>query len=364
MTGVDRGRSLPLEVGEEERGGSMTKKARVLGVALLACGLALSLQAGTQSQPVLRVDGIDVPRVEYELAKKVAEEQAPGGGAQDEAVIRRAVDELVARTLLVEEAKKAGVVVTDADVQAGLADQRKEPRGASLLARLVSEFHFTDQDLANMERDRILVQRYIQSHVAPRVEPTEDDLQAYFKNHPDEFRHPEEVKVRVILKSASPTDPEAVRAVAKKAIEAAAARIKAGEDFAKVASEVSDDPSRTRGGELGWVPRGRLLPELNAAAFELQPGKVSGVIESQIGYHLLEVEAKRGAGPLTYEEVHPRLREYVVQRSIGQAIGKLVAEKRTSAKIEPLDPEIARALSPHKQTPSPPPRPTGGGGTR
>lgn len=85
-------------------------------------------------------------------------------------------------------------------------------------------------------------------------------------------------------------DPEAAKAAAKKKIEAALARIEKGDDFAEVARAMSDDTSATRGGDLGCVAKGRMVKPFEDAVFSLEAGKVSGVVESEFGYHLVKVE--------------------------------------------------------------------------
>ncbi|MGE5235923.1 MAG: peptidylprolyl isomerase [Acidobacteriota bacterium] len=334
------------------------KLTTVLGM-VMACTAAVA-GAAPPSETVLRVDGIDISRPEFELAKAAAQEQAKGQQLEPAVAVRHAVDQLVGRALLVEAARQAGINVTDAQVQAGLEQQRARVGGAEALAKLGTSFGFTEADLIVMERARLLVGRYVQEQLAPKLVPTEDQIQAYFKGHPDDFKHPEQLRVRVILKQVTAAQGEEGWTAAKAAVEAAAKRIAAGEDFAKVAAEVSDDPSKAEGGDLGWVYKGLLLPELDAAAFALKPGQVSPVVRSQIGYHLIKVEEQRGPGSYSLDEVKPRLKEFLTQREIGGAVAKLIAERRPTAKIEALDPAIRQVLSGAEKTTPSAPRPDDG----
>lgn len=120
--------------------------------------------------------------------------------------------------------------------------------------------------------------------------------------------------------------------------QAALKRIKAGEDFAKVAKEVSKDPG-TEGGDLGWFTKDRMVPEFAEAAFKLEPGQVSNPVKSQFGWHIIKLEGKREKPFPSFEEVKDQVARYVVQKAQNDLIVKL----RADAKIERTTPETAPA---------------------
>jgi peptidyl-prolyl cis-trans isomerase C len=137
-----------------------------------------------------------------------------------------------------------------------------------------------------------------------------------------------EVHARHIL---LPTEEEA---------KAALARIKAGEDFAKVATELSKDPSGD-GGDLGWFTKDRMVPEFADAAFKLEPGQVSDPVKSQFGWHIIKVEGKRMKTFPPFEQVKDQAARYVAQK----AQTAVIASLREKAKIERLD-EAAKPADP------------------
>ncbi len=123
---------------------------------------------------------------------------------------------------------------------------------------------------------------------------------------------------------------------------AALKRVKGGEDFAKVAKEVSKDPG-SEGGDLGWFTKGRMVPEFADAAFKLEPGQISEPVKSPFGWHVIKLEGKRQTTFPPFDEVKDQVTRYVVQK----AQGELVASLRKNAKIERTEP------------PAPPPPPPG-----
>jgi len=146
---------------------------------------------------------------------------------------------------------------------------------------------------------------------------TDADLQAYYNAHQAQFQVKEQVKVRHILIAV--TDPKA-DAAAKAKADDLLKQIKAGGNFADLASKNSDDPgSKTQGGELGWLDRGKTVPEFDKTAFSLAPGQTSDVIKTQFGYHILQVEDKKTAHTRSLAEVKPEILPILEQQRSGAA---------------------------------------------
>jgi peptidyl-prolyl cis-trans isomerase C len=110
---------------------------------------------------------------------------------------------------------------------------------------------------------------------------------------------------------------------------AALARIKGGEDFAKVATEISKDPG-SEGGDLGWFTKDKMVPEFAEAAFKLEPGQVSDPVKSQFGWHIIKVEEKRMKTFPPFDQVKDQAARYVGQK----AQSELITQLRKDAKIE------------------------------
>ena len=118
-------------------------------------------------------------------------------------------------------------------------------------------------------------------------------------------------------------------------------RLKAGEDFTKVAKDVSKDPG-SEGGDLGWFSKERMVPEFSDAAFKLAPGQLSDPVKSQFGWHVIKVEEKRQKPFPTLEQVKDQVLRYVVQKAQSEVVLKL----RESAKIERMEGAPAPTLVP------------------
>jgi peptidyl-prolyl cis-trans isomerase D len=144
---------------------------------------------------------------------------------------------------------------------------------------------------------------------ADQAEVADADVQRYYEEHQSSYEKPEQVHARHILFTvANDATPEAKAAVRQRA-EAELAKIKAGEDFATLAQNDSQDSSAAQGGDLGFFTRGKMVRPFEDAAFALSPGQVSDVVESQFGFHLIKVEERQDAHTQTVDEVRAQIVE-------------------------------------------------------
>ena len=158
------------------------------------------------------------------------------------------------------------------------------------------------------ERVRVRYLEYDPKTFADKASVTNEQIEEDYALHADlDYTVPETVSARHILRKVAPDADEETRKTAREAVEAAAARIAAGEDFATVAKEVSEDTSAASGGDLGKFERGRMVPSFEEAAFALSAGQVSNVVESPFGYHLIQVYEKAEGRVKPLDEVRDEI---------------------------------------------------------
>jgi peptidyl-prolyl cis-trans isomerase D len=175
--------------------------------------------------------------------------------------------------------------------------------------------------------------------IAASTAVTPQDLQTYYDQHLDEYRVPEQVKVsHILIKTPLPApgakEDEKAVAEARAKAEDVLKQLKAGGDFAKLAEKYSDDPgSAKNGGELGWIGRGRTVPEFEKAAFSLGIGQTSGLVKSSYGFHIIRVEDKHDAHLKTLAEVKSEIEDKVKQQKTARAVevaaNALLSQART-----------------------------------
>lgn len=151
----------------------------------------------------------------------------------------------------------------------------------------------------------------------------EADIQALYDAKKDSLTEPEERKARHILIKVKSDSSEADRLEARKRIEAVQARIKAGEAFAKLAKEASEDSTSSKGGDLGWFKSGAMVSAFDQVVFAMEKGAVSNIVESQFGYHLIELDDIRQATHKSFADVKEMLRDNLIQSAANEEAYKL-----------------------------------------
>jgi peptidyl-prolyl cis-trans isomerase D len=217
-------------------------------------------------------------------------------------------------------------------------------------ADILKGLHPTDQELkAFYDRNKatynnfVPEKRQIKYAVIDKTQPsatpvTDQQLQAYYDQHRDEYRLPEQVKVsHILIKTPLPgpdgkVDEKGVEAARQKAQDLLK-QVKAGGDFAKLATQYSDDTgSGKNGGELGWIGRGRTVPEFEKASFSLPKGQTSDLVKSSYGFHIIRVEDKQDAKVKSLAEVkgeiEGKIKEENAQHAAEVAANALLAQAR------------------------------------
>ncbi|MCY1641218.1 peptidylprolyl isomerase [Methylorubrum sp. SL192] len=166
-------------------------------------------------------------------------------------------------------------------------------------------------------RDKLLLDDYLEREAKKAVTP--EAAKALYEQTVKSMKPEEEVRARHILVESEDE--------AKKI----AARVKGGEDFAKIAGEVSKDPgSKTEGGDLGWFSQERMVKPFADAAFKMTPGQVSDPVKTQFGWHVLRVEEKRTKPVPAFDEMKEQIDQYLTRKAQQDTIVKL----REAAKVE------------------------------
>src|SRR5262245_17653049 len=209
---------------------------------------------------------------------------------------RQILDQLIDEKLIVLEAKRQAVTVSDVEVNKQVDEAIKDAKErmgtpeafqAQLQKENLTEAKLRDKYRSEVRR-QMLAQKLVQKQVS-RKTVTQAEAEAYFKANPAKFpKLPGEVRVSVIQIAAAPDSAADVRG--KTAAAKARQRIVAGEKFAKVAGDVSDDPTSAKsGGDIGYITSGQLDPSLEGVVFSQKIGVLSAPVRSQVGYHIFEV---------------------------------------------------------------------------
>jgi peptidyl-prolyl cis-trans isomerase D len=183
-----------------------------------------------------------------------------------------------------------------------------------------------------------------QSRLGQAISVTDADLRRYYQQNQDSYRSEERVQVSHILRRTS--DP-AKKEEARKKAEELLAQLKGVADFATLAKANSEDPgSAVRGGDLGWIVRGQTVPEFEAASFSLEPGKLSDIVETTFGFHILKVAAHDQARLKPFEEVKAEIQTLLQQERLQATLPRQAEEAVSALRRTPTDVEgVAQRLN-------------------
>lgn len=246
------------------------------------------------------------------------------------------MSELISKTLLLNAANKQGFKAPEEEIQKNVAELTKSlPEGTSI-EQYAEAAGISVERIRNELIDGMKIRQLIEKITGDVTKPDEAEVKKYYDDHPEEFKKDESVKASHILISIQGINDEAEIAKKKEAAEAIRAQLveAKGENFAELATAHSDCPSKAKGGDLGDFGRGQMVPEFEEAAFSQEIGAVGDMVETQFGYHIIQVTEKTPATEMAYADVQEDLTVALFDKRKQDAMQGYLEELRSSAKIE------------------------------
>lgn len=279
-----------------------------LGFAALSAVLAVQLYAQSGRAAVATVNGEKITR------DQVYERLVARYG-------KDTVDQLIDNLLVEQEARKANVRVAPDEIQKEIQQIKSRFSSEMEFQATLSQYGMSMDDLQNLVRHNLLLKKLLADKAQAKV--TDQAIREYFEKNRAEFDQPEQVKASHILVK---TEAEA---------KAILDQLKAGADFAALAKEKSQDPgSKDNGGDLGYFARGKMTKAFEDAAFSLPVGGLSGVVQTEYGYHIIKVTDRKPAQPAKFEDVKEKIREKLLNQEYQGLIPQYMEELRSKAQIQ------------------------------
>jgi parvulin-like peptidyl-prolyl isomerase len=288
----------------------------------------------------VRVNGEIVPeeavRVELLRLVRFYKEHLPGENmrAQSETLLQQAKEQAIGARLLLDEARRRRIAVSDEEVGAAVAKMNQECGGDEAFRRALQGQNLSPEMLRESVRKGIQVDRLIAGITEGLKEPTDEEARGYYKRHQEEFQTAERACVRHILIRPE-SDLEEDRAIARARLLGIRRQIEGGADFAVLAREHSQCESGVQaGGMLGWISRGTALSAFDRAVFAAGAGELTSIFETPFGYHVAQVLEREEGRTASYEEVRERIMDLIRHSRRGHAISEWVNRLKARADIE------------------------------
>jgi peptidyl-prolyl cis-trans isomerase C len=288
---------------------------------------------------VARVNGDPVSKMEFENAIRSLEAQAGQGVPYDKRneVYRQVLDQLVGYKLLIQESKARKLVVADAEIDSQIAQMRKQFPDEDAFTKALAEQQLDVNKLRENVRSQMLVSRFMEMEIGPSIQVTDADIQAFYDQNKAQFNQPETMRASHILIRFPENADEAAKSQARTRADAVLTKLKAGGNFAALAKEFSQDAaSAANGGDLGFFAKAQMPPAFGDVAFTLKPGQMSGLVESQVGYHIIKAAEHRAARVVPLTEASAEIRQFLTQQQQQEKAEAYVNTLKAKAKIEIL----------------------------
>lgn len=294
-----------------------------LAIGLAAATLALPVHAAPRAVEVDRIVAVVNSEVITSLQLRARIEQAKRQLARqgvelppDNVLERQLLERLIVERAQVQLAQETSLRVDDATLERAI---ERIAANNKLSAAQLREALEKDGVAWNRFRDEIrteiLLTRLREREVDSRVVVTDAEIDNFIANNPDAFSGQEFAVAHILLRTPEGASPQQIEAVARRA-EQVMARLRSGEDFARVAAEVSDAPDGLQGGSLGWRPLDRLPALFADAVRRMQPGETSPVLRSAAGLHIVRLVERRGGGAEAVQQLEQtRARHILIKTS-------------------------------------------------
>ncbi len=309
--------------------------------------------------PVAVVEGIEIKKAELDEA--LAAVLAQRGGSPNDipedqklGAYRMLLDDVIIDKLVAK--RSAEVKVTDEEVDATFKKLTKDMPEEEVKKQIEKSGQTLEKIKTNI-RTNLRQQRWVEDQIKGKDEVSDAEVEDFYKKNPEQFKAPERVRASHILLSVNAdATPEQV-AEKEKAAKAIHARAKKGEDFAKLAQELSEDPSaKQNSGDLDFFTKEQMVPEFSTAAFGMKKGDISEPVRSQFGYHVIKVTDRKEPETVTLEKAKPQLSAYLKQQKKQAEIEKVVRGVREGANVKinlPAAPAPEESKAPAAETPAP-----------
>lgn len=329
------------------------KRARIIIAAmiltLLTTALAYAAENGKKDDspkkpevlqqlpdPAARVNGVPISAADLKNAFKAL--QAGQGNVPPEKMKDAQIfvlNQLVSGELMYQISKETQV-------------EDMEKKQSEAISRLKSRFKteddfrkglgsqgLTERQLRELIRRNIVIENHIEKNIASKVLVTEADAKSFYDKNPEKFILPEQARASHILVTVDAKASEDDRKKARAKAEELLKQVKeGGADFAKTARESSSCPSSKNGGDLGYFSKGQMVKPFEDAVWSMKPGELSGIVETQFGFHIIKLSEKRGADKIPFEPIKAKIIENLKQQRILASVNAALEAETKKAKIE------------------------------
>lgn len=288
---------------------------------------------------VARVNGEPIERWELESAVREIETLSmhPLISAERDETMRAIVDRLIGHHLAAQEARAETLGASAAEVQASMDQAEHEFSNKDDFAKMLEDLKMSVEQFRHQTQIRLELSKFIRAKIAPAIKIDQKAVAAYYSQNLPRFQQPETVRTSHIFISVPPGSSPAQREAGRAKAAAVLGQLRGGVDFAVLARSQSEDPgSAEAGGDIGTIARGQSEPSFEIAAFALQPGQLSDVVETSLGFHVIKGSEHHQATTSSLDQVRSEIEQLIVQEKQNERFSTFIEGAKAKGRIEVL----------------------------
>ena len=315
----------------------LTKATLILSLLLPLVFGPLSIHARVLDKVAAKVNSEIITLSVIEERAEILRQKYVGApiSISEQDLLKEALNMVIEERLQIQEGKKFGFVIDEDAVDAAMEEIiKKNDLADGQLQEMLKREGRTLKSYKNHIRDQIMVSKITRFEIGNRVKVSEKSIIKYYKENQKEFWQEGKVKARHILFIAERGSSEKIRREKLQQAKKILLKLRKGNDFAKLAMKYSEDISASNGGDVGFVGRGKMVPEFEEAVFNLKPGQVSDIVKTEYGYHIIKVEEVLPGKTLTLKDVKNRIHQILTMQMQKQVYDVWMNELKNSAFIE------------------------------
>lgn len=295
-------------------------------------------EAQGPEDPVAEINGEAVLRSEFESAfersrRQMAQQNPMATDAQLNELRSQVLNNLIDREVLFQESVTEGFGVSDERVDLEIESIRGQFSTEEEYQQALDNLGVSEAELELDIAKSLAIQGLLEEEVLGPLEVSDEEARSFYEENTDVFTQPDQVRARHILISTQDLESQDAVAEARSRAQDLLGELEQGADFAALAQEHSEGPSGPRGGDLGLFGRGQMVAPFEEAAFSLEEGGISDIVETQFGFHIIQVTEKVAGGPVPFEDVRGDIDQYLLQQKQGEAVQEYVDALREEAEI-------------------------------
>lgn len=314
------------------------KSIRLILVCLLLLSINFSLSAKVLNKVVATVNGepimlSDLEHLLQPVYKRYAQIYSGHELEKRKRYARRQLlDQLIENKIILQVAKEAGVEISEAILEEQLAEVKDKFGSIEEFEEALKSEGINLEEYKEDFNEQLTVRAMVEKEVISKVKVRPQEMVSYYAQHEDEFIEPEQIRIGHILIRGR-DNQEAAKKYTRNVYE----QLKAGGDFTALAKEYSQGPRAEDGGDLGFIPKGQLKPELEEVIASLKPGEYSKIIETKIGYHIILLKERTPAEEQQLSEVWDSLEDKLFRERVQEYHTEWMDSLKEKAHIKIID---------------------------